>query len=103
MTYIIVLFNLREGATVMDYENWARAVDLPTVRSIKGCESFDVFRTLGLYTGGDAPYQYVEVIAISDMEAFKKGAQTPEMDQIRETFQGSMAENPIFMLCDKVD
>lgn len=31
MPTIVVLFNLKPGASVADYENWARAKDLPVV------------------------------------------------------------------------
>ena len=35
MSYLVVLFNLKEGASVADYEDFAKTVDMPKVRGLK--------------------------------------------------------------------
>ncbi len=99
--YLVVLFNLRPGVTVEEYEAWARSTDLPTVRGLSSIGAFDVFRTTGVM-GSDAkpPYQYVEVIRIDDMETFGQQASSETMQKIAAEFQGRLADNPIFMTCD---
>jgi len=57
MTTIIVLFNLRPDADLIAYENWARTIDIPNVRRLKGVSGFSVLKTNGLLSGSpDAPY-----------------------------------------------
>ena len=37
MTTIVVLFNLKDGVDQDEYEQWARTVDIPSVRRLNGC------------------------------------------------------------------
>jgi hypothetical protein len=103
MTTIIVLFNLRPDADLIAYENWARTIDIPNVRRLKGVSGFSVLKTNGLLSGSpDAPYQFVELIEISDMTAFKSAVGTPEMQEIAGQFR-EYAEDPIFMLSESIE
>lgn len=68
---IIALFNLKSGAAREDYEAWARTRDLPDVRSLPSVQSFEVLRTTGvLFSEVKPPYDYVEVLDVSDLDAF---------------------------------
>ena len=49
---ILVLFNLKPGTSVDDYENWAKTVDIPTVNGLGSIEKFEVFKTTGLLFSG---------------------------------------------------
>ena len=62
---LIALFNLKPGISTETYEDWARSVDLPTVRGLKSIDGFQVDRTLAVM-GSDAPppYKYIEIIDI---------------------------------------
>lgn len=83
---LIVLFNLKPGVTVDDYEGWAKAHDMPMVRSLPSVDDFQVYRSKGLF-GSDAaaPYAYIEVIDVADMEGFDK-------DLAGAAVQANMAE-----------
>lgn len=86
---VIVLFNLKPGVSIADYEKWAREVDLPTVNGLGSIEKFEVLRTTGLLTGdGTPPYQYVETIEISDPEGFGADVSSETMQKIAGEFAG---------------
>jgi len=101
-TTIIVLFNLKPDADPAAYERWAAETDLPTVRGLATTEGFDVYRTTGVL-GSDtpAPYQYVEIIRVSDMPGFRSEVATETMQQVAAEFRG-FADDPVFMLSEEV-
>lgn len=69
---IIALFNLKDGVSREDYESWARERDLPGVRSLVSVDDFNIYRATGVLfqEGATPPYQYVEVLDVTDMEGF---------------------------------
>jgi hypothetical protein len=83
---IIVLFNLKPGVSPHAYESWAQTRDMPSVRGLRSIDGFDVYRTTGLLTGGDAPYAYVEVIDVNDMALFGTEAAADPMPAIAAEF-----------------
>jgi len=97
MNTLIVLFNLKNDADAGAYEAWAQATDLPVVRQLASVDSFEVYRSQGLFGGGDAPYQYVEMIEINDVERFGTEVGTDTMTKVAAEFQ-AFADNPVFML-----
>lgn len=74
---IIALFNLKDGVSREDYEAWARDRDLPGVRSLVSVDDFNIYRATGvLFRENETPpYQYVEVLDITDMEGFMSDCQ----------------------------
>jgi hypothetical protein len=99
---LIVLFNLRTDADAATYEQWAKTTDLPVVRALGGVSSFDVYRTSGLFgSNSPAPYNYVEVIDIADMQQFSSNLSTATMRDIASQFQ-TFADNPMFILSEKI-
>lgn len=89
---LIVLFNLKPGISVTDYENWARTKDIPAVNALPSVSSFQVFKTTGkLGTEDAAPYSHVEIIDVDDMDQFWKDVATETMQKIAAEF-GGMAE-----------
>ena len=102
MTRIVVLFNLKPDASVADYETWARTTDIPTVNDLASVANFTVYRAIGLL-GSDAapPYQYVEVIDVSDMPEFGVEVGSELMQKVASEFQG-FADRPVFMLTDQL-
>jgi hypothetical protein len=89
---LIALFNLKPGVKEVDYEAWARRVDLPTVNRLGSVSSFRVFKTTGMLgTQGAAPYAYVETIDIDDMDEFWNDVDSPVMQEIAAAF-GGMAD-----------
>lgn len=98
MNTVIVLFNLKPGASHDDYERWARERDLPTVNALASVDSFEVLRSSGLLIGeGKPPYDYVEIIRIPDMEAFGSELSAPAAQAGAAQFQ-QFADNPLFIL-----
>ena len=103
MTTVVVLFNLKADADVTAYETWANTVDIPNVRRLDGCSGFNVLRVQGLLNGSpDAPYQYVELIEIDNMDTFKAAVSTEAAQQVAAQFR-EYADAPIFMVSESVE
>lgn len=102
MTTLVVLFNLKPDANAGDYENWARTTDLPIVRNLSSVDSFDAFKTAGvLGSDNPAPYAYVEVITVNDMETFGSEVGSETMRRVASEFQ-QFADGPIFMVAESL-
>ncbi len=102
-TKIVVLFNLKSGVEVSDYEKWARETDLPTVNSLKSVGRFEVFRSTSVLGSDTAPpYQYIEIIDVEDMEDFGGEVGTDHMQKVAGEFQG-LADNPVFILTEQIE
>jgi len=99
---IIVLFNLKPGISVADYEAWARATDLPTVNGLKSVDTFEVYKCMGLL-GSDAkpPYAYIETIDVNDMDVFGGEVSTETMQKVAASFQ-AMASDLSFIMTEKL-
>lgn len=84
---LLVLFNLKPDQSVEAYEQWAREVDLPTVRALPSIDSFRVFRSNGLFAAeGTPPYQYGELIEIADEDQFFSDISNEKMQAIAAQF-----------------
>ncbi|NVK56273.1 MAG: REDY-like protein HapK [Alteromonadaceae bacterium] len=101
MTKIIVLFNLHPDADKHVYEDWARTTDLPVARKLPSIDKFEVFRTTGLLDGGEAPYQYIEVLEVNDLEQLGVDASSDAMQKVAAEF-ASFAANPQFILTESL-
>ena len=103
MTTIIVLFNLKTGTDRSEYENWAKSVDLPTVRGLDYIDGFRVLRSTGMLgTEAAAPYEYIELIDISEWEQFGKEISTDVMQKIAGQFQ-QFADSPQFIMTGSIE
>lgn len=101
-TTIVVLFNLKPGVSPSDYEQWARTTDLPTVRNLNSIEQFSVLRTTGLLGAETpAPYQYVELLVVKDMQQLGADVSSETMQRVAAEFQ-QFADNPQFMLTESI-
>ncbi|KAB7646541.1 REDY-like protein HapK [Polymorphobacter fuscus] len=97
---IIALFNLKPGIDAADFEDWAKARNLPVVRAQPSIEEFQLYRTTGLMRAdGAPPYAYVQVIDVPDMEGYDKDAASEAMQAVQDEF-GERAEAPVFMLTE---
>ena len=97
---IVVLFNLKEGASRADYEAWARGTDIPGVNALGSVARFTVHRATGLFgSGAPSPYDYIEVIDIHAMDAFVADVSDPEFQKVAAAF-GQFADNPQFILTE---
>lgn len=102
MTMIVVLFNLKPGVDSAAYEAWAKATDLPTVNKLSSVAQFDVLRTTGLL-GSDsvAPYHYIELLNVADMEQLGADISSETMQAISAEFQ-TLADNPLFITTEQI-
>lgn len=101
-TRIIVLFNLKPGVSVADYEAWAKAKDLPTVNGLKSIDEFTVFKSTALLGSDDTPpYAYIEILDVNDMEVFGGEVSTDAMTAIAGEFQ-AMADDLSFIMTEKL-
>ncbi|CAM3651878.1 REDY-like protein HapK [Litorimonas haliclonae] len=99
---ILALFNLKEGVSVSDYENWSKTVDIPTVNGLGSIEKFEVFKTTGLLFSEDKPpYQYFETIDILDMDQFGEDAGSESMQKVAAEFQ-EMTSDLVFITTEKL-
>jgi REDY-like protein HapK len=99
VTTIVVLFNLKPGVSVADYERFASELDLPTVNGLPSIAQFEVLRSKGLLRGGAGPYQYIEILRVKNMEQFGSDVSTATMQSIAAQFR-SFADNPQFILTE---
>ncbi|MFZ4690118.1 MAG: REDY-like protein HapK [Polymorphobacter sp.] len=97
---MIVLFNLKPGVAVAEYEAWAKTRDIPIVRALPSIDDFQVYRSTGLF-GSDAgaPYAYVEIIDVADMDGFGKDIGTAAMQANMAEFNG-FADAPAIILTE---
>lgn len=99
-TTLIVLFNLKENVSEAEYEQFAQEIDVPTVVRLPSVDAFKVFRTSVLLgTETPAPYRYVEVIEVSDLDGLFGELGSETMQKVANQFQ-AFADNPIFMMAD---
>ena len=99
---VVVLFNLRQGVDPVVYEAWATATDLPSVRRLPSVAGFRVHALTGLMFGtGTPPFQYVEVLDITDPDRFGPDVSTPAMQAVAAAFQ-RFADNPLFLTTREV-
>lgn len=99
MSVVIVLFNLKPGVSVEQYEHWAKTTDLPIVNALPAVERFEILRSQGLLSGeGAAPYQYVEILRLTSVAALKQDmAATPVMADVARQFR-EFADAPVFIV-----
>lgn len=97
---IVCLFNLKPGVDPAAYEAWARSGDIPAVNALGSVASFTVHRATGLF-GLDAkpPYDYIEVIDVTGLDAFVADVTTPAFQALAAPFQ-DYADNPTFILTE---
>jgi hypothetical protein len=99
---IVVLFNLKPGASPDAYEAWAAATDIPGVRALPSVTHFRVYRTAGLFgTDAPAPYRYVEIIDINALDPFVADVSSDSMQRVAAEFQ-AFADNPQFILTEEL-
>ncbi len=84
---IFVLHSLRPGVEPADYETWLRTVNMPIARRLEPVERVTMTRVSGLLMGeGEPPYQYVETLDVTDLDAYLAVLGDPELAQQSEEF-----------------
>lgn len=97
---ILVLFNLKPGVDPADYERFARETDIPGVNGLSSVIDFTVHRATGLF-GSDAPspYQYAEVIDVTNLDHFIADVSTDAVQAVAARF-AEFADDPKFILTE---
>ncbi|MEN9598799.1 MAG: hypothetical protein RL596_1110 [Bacteroidota bacterium] len=102
MPTILVLFNLKPGASISDYETWAKAKDIPTVNGLNSVSNFRVLKMGNLLgTETPSPYQYAELIEIPDMNAFFADLSSEAVQAGAKQF-AEFADNPQFIVGESI-
>jgi hypothetical protein len=90
---VFFLNRLRDGADPDEYEAWIRRVDYPVARAQGAIASYTVTRIEGTLSGeGDSPYDYLEVIDITDLEAYRALGALPEFQQLLQEWSQFVAD-----------
>jgi REDY-like protein HapK len=81
---VFFLNTLRPDVEPADYEAWIQRVDYPIARKQQSIQSYVVTRLEGTLSGeGEPPYQYLEVIEITDLDAYRSGMEgNAEFEQL---------------------
>lgn len=101
VTTIVVLFNLKAGISIADYEKFARELDIPQVNRLPSVASFEVLKAQGLLGGGESPYQYIEILRVRDMAQLGQDTQSAVMQAVVSTFR-AMADSPQFIISQQL-
>ncbi|HEV2282194.1 MAG TPA: hypothetical protein VGX75_07365 [bacterium] len=83
MPFVFFLQRLRPGVRPEDYERWVREFDYPTARTLSSIVSYRNFRLNAPFRKTDVGYQYLEVIEITDLEAYRKDLDSPPAQELR--------------------
>ena len=90
---VFFLHRLREGVDADEYESWIRRVDYPVARAQGAITSYTVTRIEGTLAGsGESPYDYLEVIEITDLESYRALGSLPEFEQLLKDWSQYVAE-----------
>lgn len=102
MTSMLVLFNLKADAVISDYENWAKAKDIPLVKSLKSVNDFKVLK-MGNLLGSEnkSPYQYAEIIEVNNMDDFFADISNEAVQAGAKQFN-EFADNPLFIVANQL-
>lgn len=95
---IVVLLNLKSGKSEQDYLNWARTTDIPTVNKLESVERFQLLKATSVLGGGTLPYQYIEILDVSDMGLFGEETSSERMQKVAAEFNDWA--DPVFILTE---
>ncbi len=95
--FMIVLFNLKEGVSPADYEKFIAEEDAPVVRQLPSVIDMKVNRVVGTMDGAPAPYQYMELITVTDFEQLGADAQSQAVQEVAGKFQTMVEGKPVFL------
>ncbi|WP_298503820.1 hypothetical protein [uncultured Maribacter sp.] len=102
MAALVVLFNLKNDASMEAYEKWAQTTDVPTASNMSSVDSFKVFK-LGTIMGTNnaSPFQYCEVLEINDMTKLGEEVTSETMQKVAVEFQ-KFADSPMFIISEQI-
>ena len=103
MAAIIIKYQLADGVSRDQFEDWVRTKDQPAMRSLSRVDSFETYRVSGLLMGeGDPSVAYVEMFDVPDLDGFTGEDMPGELVQgVMGEFMG-LVKDPEFLIAEKV-
>lgn len=103
MAAIIIKYQLADGVSREQFEDWVKTKDQPTMRGLSRVESFNTYRVSGKLIGeGEPSVTYVELFDVPDLAGFTGEDMPGEAVQgIMGEFMG-MVKDPEFLIADAV-
>lgn len=103
MAAIIIKYQLADGVTREQFEEWVKTKDQPTMRGLARVSSFNTYRVSGKLIGeGDPSVTYVELFDVPDLAGFT-GEDMPgdAVQAIMGEFMG-LVKDPEFLVAEAV-
>lgn len=83
MPVVFFLARLKPGVEPAAYEHWVREVDYPTARRLPSILSYTNHRLVGPFRKAGISYDYLEVLHVTDLDAYRRDLARPELQQLR--------------------
>jgi REDY-like protein HapK len=91
---VFFLTRLKKGVDPAAYEKWVREFDYPTAKTIPSILSYQNHRLHGAFRQADAIYDYIEVIEVTDLEAYRRDMdELPQFRELRRQIQSYLEPN----------
>lgn len=97
---IFVLSTLKRNTASDAYEEWARDRDIPHGLQLPSVNRFEIFKVLHTLDSRPAPYQYVEVVDVSNLDRFMEERQK-SMSLISREFE-MWAQRAVYLVSDRL-
>ena len=100
--FMIVLFNLKPDQDEQAFVSWMQKNDIPVVTKLSSVTEYNLARTVGMLGGeGEPPYQYMEIIRISDFDKLGEEAANEAIQKVGAAFQEKISDG-IWLLSEQV-
>ncbi len=100
--FMIVLFNLNDDQTEDEFIQWMKDNDIPVVSKLSSVTEYNLAKTVGMLGGeGDPPYQYMEIIRVSDFDKLGEEAADETIQKIGAQFQQKIRDG-IWLLSEQI-
>ena len=100
--FMIVLFNLKEDQTEDEFVQWMKDNDIPVVSKLSSVTEYNLAKTVGMLgEEGDPPYQYMEIIRVSDFDKLGEEAADETIQNIGAQFQQKIRDG-IWLLSEQI-
>jgi hypothetical protein len=91
-----VIFRLRPGVTLEDYEKWFRGTNVPAVRKMRSIDSYRVWRVVDSMEG-EPTFEILEEMEIQDRAGFEHELNAvPEMAAMLDDWYSRVADQVVF-------
>ena len=75
----ISIYNLADGVTDEQYQEYVKKVKGPFLESLPSVRKFELVRIRGAVVGGESPYTYIGILHVDNLDEFyQKGTTTPQ-------------------------